>query len=83
MIVEDLRNVTCGDDPLTYLRNTMKLLYFECAPGQEANLLLMKSRFPYERPVFESLASINKLEMLNFIEQNGEISVHLKRMGSN
>ena len=46
MIVEDQRNVSCGGDPFNYLKSVMKGLSISLEPGQDAEILVMKDKFP-------------------------------------
>jgi hypothetical protein len=79
MIEEDYRYITCGGDPFSYLKSAFKAMKIELDPGQEGRMLLLKEKFPYGKNIFESLANQNKLEILKFLEVDGEIKIEMVR----
>ncbi|MEM0158378.1 MAG: hypothetical protein QXV22_02850 [Thermoplasmataceae archaeon] len=79
MLVEDHRNISCGGDPFNYIKSVFKGLSFQLEPGQDAVVMVMKDKFPYERSTFESLARSTKLNLREMTENNGEVSLILVR----
>lgn len=79
MLVEDHRNISCGGDPFNYLKSTLKGIYFQLEPGQDAQVLVMKEKFPYERDIYEGLARTSKLTLVNVDEKEGEVSIIVRR----
>lgn len=79
MLVEDHRNISCGGDPFNYLKSAMKGLYFQLDPGQDAQILLLKEKFPYEKNTFEGIARASKLALYDFKEENDEVSLFVRR----
>lgn len=80
MIEEDYRYITCGGDPFTYLKSAFRAMKIELEPGQEGKMLFMKEKFPYDKSIFDSLASQNGMEINEFSEKDGELSVGMIRM---
>ena len=79
MLVEDHRNISCGGDPFNYLKSTLKGIYFQLEPGQDAQVLVMKEKFPYEADIFEGLAKTSKLKLVEVKESDGEVSIIVRR----
>ncbi|MHB1440020.1 MAG: hypothetical protein ACYCSO_09835 [Cuniculiplasma sp.] len=79
MIEEDYRYISCGGDPFTYLKSAFRAMKIELEPGQEGRMLLLKEKFPYEKNIFNSLASQNKMEISKFEEKDGELTVEMIR----
>lgn len=79
MLVEDHRNISCGGDPFNYLKSTLKGIYFQLEPGQDAQVLVMKEKFPYETDIFEGLAKTSKLKLVEVKEKDGEVSIIVRR----
>ncbi|MHB8360416.1 MAG: hypothetical protein ACYDAO_04565 [Thermoplasmataceae archaeon] len=75
MIVEDHRYISCGGDPFNYLRSVFKALSIDMDQGQEAKIMIMTEKFPYERRVFEGLATTTKLEIHEFKKINDETHI--------
>ncbi|EQD75593.1 hypothetical protein B1A_03899 [mine drainage metagenome] len=75
MIVEDHRYISCGGDPFNYLRSVFKALSIDMDQGQEAKIMIMTEKFPYERRIFESLATTTKLEIHEFKKINDETHI--------
>ncbi|MFG1519828.1 MAG: hypothetical protein AAE977_05075 [Thermoplasmataceae archaeon] len=82
MIVEDHRYISCGGDPFNYLKSVMKGLYFQLDPGQDANILIEKEKFPYTEDIFNGMANASKLKITKYEEKNGEISIILRKSES-
>jgi hypothetical protein len=82
MIVEDHRYISCGGDPFNYLKSVMKGLYFQLDPGQDANILIEKEKFPYTDDLFNGMANASKLKITKYEEKNGEISIILRKSES-
>ena len=80
MLVEDHRNISCGGDPFNYLKSALKGIYFQLDPGQDAQILLLKEKFPYDEEIFEGLARTSKLKLVNVDEKDGEVSVIVRRI---
>ncbi len=80
MIEEDYRYITCGGDPFTYLKSAFRAMKIELEPGQEGAMTFLKEKFPYDKSIFESLASQNSMELRNFSEKDGELRVEMTRM---
>ncbi len=79
MIEEDHRNITCGGDPFNYIKSVIKGLYFQLDPGQDAKIMVLREKFPYERNVFESLAKNSKLKVVSFEEKDKELHIVVRR----
>jgi hypothetical protein len=79
MIVEDQRNVFCGGDPFNYLKGVMKGLSLSLDPGQDAEILVLKEKFPYSRDIFESLARGTKLLLTDLKENEGELNIYVRK----
>jgi TusA-related sulfurtransferase len=82
MIVEDHRYISCGGDPFNYLKSVMKGLYFQLDPGQDANILIEKEKFPYTEDIFNGMANASKLKITKYEEKNGEISIIVRKFES-
>ncbi|MCL4335055.1 MAG: hypothetical protein M1402_03045 [Candidatus Thermoplasmatota archaeon] len=79
MIIDDERNVACGGDPVTFLKGVMKGLYFQLEPGQDAKILLLKEKYPFDIEVFRGIASSARVNLLEFKEESGEIELLIRR----
>ena len=79
MIEEDYRYISCGGDPLTYLKSAFKAMKIELEPGQEGRMLFTREKFPYDQNIFASLASQNAMELIKFNENDGELTVEMVR----
>ena len=79
MIVEDHRNISCGGDPFNYLKSVMKGLSIELEAGQDAKVLLLKEKFPYQRSTYEGLARTTHLSVIDLSDTNGEVTVFLRK----
>ena len=79
MIVEDQRNVACGGDPFNYLKSVMKGLSISLEPGQDAEILVMRDKFPYSREIFESLARGTKLALIDVRENGDEFDIYVRK----
>ncbi|EQB68916.1 MAG: hypothetical protein RE472_07270 [Thermoplasmatales archaeon] len=83
MIEEDYRYISCGGDPLTYLKSAFKAMKIELEPGQEGRMLFMKEKFPYDRNIFSSLATQNAMDITKFEEKDGELTIEMVRNQQN
>ncbi len=79
MIVEDHRNISCGGDPFNYLKSVMKGLSIQLDEAQDATILLLREKFPYQRSTYEGLARTTKLSIMDLKEENGEVSVLVRK----
>lgn len=79
MIVEDHRNISCGGDPFNYLKSVMKGLSIQLDEGQDATILLLREKFPYQRSTYDGLARTTKLSVVDLREENGEVSVLVRK----
>lgn len=79
MIVEDHRNISCGGDPFNYLKSVMKGLNIQLDPGQDAEILLLKEKFPYTRETFEGLARTTKLSVVDVKEEGTDIQIYVRK----
>jgi hypothetical protein len=79
MHTEDHRNISCGGDPFNYLKSVLKGLYFDLSPGEDATVLVMKEKFPYNRDLFDSLSRNSRLRLVEMKEANGELELQLHR----
>lgn len=79
MITEDHRNVSCGGDPFNYLKSVLKGLNIQLEPGQDAEVLVLKEKFPYERTTFEGLARTTKLSLVDVKEEGTDIRLLVRK----
>ena len=79
MIVEDHRNISCGGDPFSYLKSVMKGLNIQMEPGQDAKILLLREKFPYDPGTFEGLAKTTKLLLVGVEDGKKEINLILRK----
>lgn len=79
MITEDHRNVSCGGDPFNYLKSVLKGLNIQLDPGQDAEVLVLKEKFPYDRVTFEGLARSTKLSLVEIKEEDTDIRLLVRK----
>lgn len=79
MITEDHRNISCGGDPFNYLKSVMKGINIQLDPGQDAEVILQKEKFPYDRPTFEGLARTTKLTITDLKETGDDVHIFLRK----
>lgn len=79
MITEDHRNVSCGGDPFNYLKSVMKGLNIQLDPGQDAEILVLKDKFPYDRETFEGLARTTKLSLVDIKETDSDFELYVRK----
>lgn len=79
MITEDHRNVSCGGDPFNYLKSVMKGLNIQLDPGQDAEILLLKEKFPYTRETFEGLARTTKLSLIDVKKEGDDLQLFVRK----
>ncbi len=77
MIIDDRRYVSCGGDPLIYLKSILKSWSIEA--DDDVLIYLSKDRFPYKRSVFERLCDTYNLKMLEFKDDN-DISIIIRKI---
>lgn len=79
MITEDHRNVSCGGDPFNYLKSVMKGINIQLDPGQDAEILVLKEKFPYERGTFEGLARTTRLSLVEIKEDGPDFKIYVRK----
>lgn len=79
MIIDDERNVSCGGDPITFMKGVMKGLYYQMDPGQDAKILILREKYPYERSIFEGIANSAKVRLVEMMDDGKEISLLIRR----
>lgn len=79
MITEDHRNISCGGDPFNYLKSVMKGLNIQLDPGQDAEILVLKEKFPYSRGTYEGLARTTKLSLVDVKESGTDIEIYVRK----
>lgn len=79
MIIEDHRNISCGGDPFSYLKSVMKGLNIQLDPGQDAEILLLREKFPYDSGTFEGLAKTTKLLLVGVEDGKQEVKLLLRK----
>lgn len=79
MITEDHRNVSCGGDPFNYLKSVMKGINIQLDPGQDAEILVLKEKFPYTRETFEGLARTTKLSLVDLKEEDTDLKLYVRK----
>ncbi|MCL5437742.1 MAG: hypothetical protein M1148_00905 [Candidatus Thermoplasmatota archaeon] len=80
MRIEDHRNISCGGDPFNYLKSVLKGLSIELNPGQDAMVLMLREKFPYEKQLFESMSNLMRLKLVEMKSEGDEIMLHLRRL---
>ncbi len=80
MITEDHRNVSCGGDPFNYLKSVLKGLNIQLEPGQDAEVLVLKEKFPYTRDIFEGLARSTKLSLVDLKEEGTDFRLLVRKL---
>lgn len=79
MIVDDERNVSCGGDPVTFMKSVMKGLYYQLDPGQDAKILILHEKYPYEKMIFEGIANSAKVVLVSIDDDGTEIELVIRR----
>lgn len=79
MLIDDERNVSCGGDPFNFLKSVMKGLAVQLDQGQDATVLVIREKFPYDRPIFEGLANNAKLSLIDLKEEGTDLSILLRK----
>lgn len=79
MITEDHRNITCGGDPFNYLKSVMKGLSIQLNPGQDAEILLSKDKFDYDKPTMEGLARTTKLILVSMNKEDKDLKLIVRK----
>ncbi len=82
MLKEDHRNITCGGDPFNYLKSVLKGLSIQLDSGQDAEILLSRDKFGYDRNTFDGLARTTKLKIVSIEEKGQDISVVVRKENS-
>lgn len=79
MIKEDHRNISCGGDPFNYLKSVLKGLNIQLDPGQDAEILVLKEKFPYSRGTYEGLAKTTKLSLVDVKESGPDVEIYVRK----
>ncbi len=79
MIKEDHRNISCGGDPFNYLKSVMKGLNIQLDPGQDAEILVLKEKFPYSKGTYEGLARTTKLSLVEVKESGPDVEIYVRK----
>ncbi len=79
MLVEDERTASCGGDPFSYLKGVLKGVSVQLDQGQDAKVLVIHEKFPYERSIFEGLAHSAKLKLIDLQEDGPDLVIILRK----
>lgn len=79
MITEDHRNISCGGDPFNYLKSVLKGLSILLDQGQDAQVLVLKEKFPYNRETFEGIARATKLSLVEIKEDGPDFQIFVRK----
>lgn len=79
MLIDDERSVSCGGDPFNFLKSVLKGIYIQLDPGQDAKILVTKEKYPYEKAIFEALATNAKLSLLDLIEDGEDFNILVRK----
>ncbi len=79
MIKEDHRNISCGGDPFNYLKSVMKGLNIQLEEGQDAEILVLKEKFPYSKGTYEGLARTTKLSLVEVKESGPDVEIFVRK----
>ncbi len=79
MIQEDHRNVSCGGDPFNYLKSVLKGINIQLDPGQDAEVLVLKEKFPYSKDTYEGLARTTKLSLVDVKETDTDVQIFVRK----
>ncbi|MEM0156707.1 MAG: hypothetical protein QXN26_01405 [Thermoplasmataceae archaeon] len=79
MLKEDHRNITCGGDPFNYLKSVMKGLSIQLDAGQDAEIMLSRDKFGYDRNTFDGLARTTRLKIVSIVEEGQDLRVVLRK----
>ena len=79
MIKEDHRNISCGGEPFNYLKSVMKGLNIQLDPGQDAEILVLKEKFPYSKGTYEGLARTTKLSLVEVKESGPDVEIYVRK----
>lgn len=79
MIQEDHRNISCGGDPFNYLKSVLKGLNIQLEPGQDAEIMVLKEKFPYSRGTYEGLAKTTKLSLIDVKESGPDVEIYVRK----
>ncbi len=79
MIKEDHRNISCGGDPFNYLKSVLKGLNIQLDPGQDAEILVLKEKFPYTKGTYEGLAKTTKLSLIDVRESGPDVEIYVRK----
>ncbi len=79
MVKEDHRNISCGGDPFNYLKSVMKGLNIQLDPGQDAEILVLKEKFPYSKGTYEGLARTTKLSLVEVKESGPDVEIYVRK----
>ncbi len=79
MIQEDHRNISCGGDPFNYLKSVLKGINIQLEPGQDAEILVLKEKFPYSKGTYEGLAKTTKLSLVDVKESGPDVQIFVRK----
>ncbi|EQD67805.1 hypothetical protein B1B_05805 [mine drainage metagenome] len=79
MLIDDERNVSCGGDPFNFLKSVMKGLYIQLDPGQDAEVLVTKEKYPYGKDIFSALASNAKLTLVDLVVNGKDFNIFVRK----
>jgi hypothetical protein len=79
MIQEDHRNISCGGDPFNYLKSVLKGINIQLEPGQDAEILVLKEKFPYSKGTYEGLAKTTKLSLVDVKEAGPDVQIFVRK----
>lgn len=79
MLVDDERTVACGGDPFNFLKGVLKGVAVQLDQGQDAKVIVIHEKFPYERIIFEGLANSVKLKLIDLQEEGADLSIILRK----
>lgn len=79
MIKEDHRNISCGGDPFNYLKSVLKGLNIQLDPGQDAEIMVLKEKFPYSKGTYEGLARTTKLSLIEVKESGPDVEIFVRK----
>lgn len=79
MITEDHRNISCGGDPFNYLKSVMKGINIQLDPGQDAEIIVVKEKFPYDRNTLDGLARTTKLAITDIKVSEEDMHIFVRK----
>lgn len=79
MLIDDERTVACGGDPFNFLKGVLRGVAVQLEEGQDAKVLVVHEKFPYERGIFEGLANSVKLKLIDLEESGPDLGIVLRK----